>query len=291
MKKKIKLNFYGFWNNFKINDFYIINELKKQYDIEISENPEYVIYSCFGSYNELKRKYSNSIKIFYTSENIKPNFFIADYAIGFDPNIKNNRYIRMPNYCVISYDIENLKKAEVKHMDILNDNVKLLNRNFCSFVVSNPYDKTNRIEMFKELSKYKKIDSGGRVLNNIGNLVEDKISFAKNYKFSLCFENDISDGYVTEKIIDAFAANTIPIYLGCKDIDNYVNEKAFINVSKFDNFQKAIEKIIELDNNNELYISMLKEPAFKGMTFENENKKLLSFFINIFENPKSKKQM
>lgn len=74
--------------------------------------------------------------------------------------------------------------------------------------------------MFEALKKYKKVNSGGRYLNNIGRAVVDKIQFESRHKFSICFENSSYPGYTTEKIIEAFAAKTIPIYWGNPCVGN-----------------------------------------------------------------------
>jgi hypothetical protein len=49
-----------------------------------------------------------------------------------------------------------------------------------------------------------------------------------DYMFSVCIENDIHDTYFTEKILDAFATGTIPIYKGTKKITNHFNENGII---------------------------------------------------------------
>lgn len=281
---KVKIKFYGFWNGFQEENFYILNELRKIYDIEISEEPDYVIYTYYFLYKKIKMKYPNAILIYYTGENTPIDLNLADYSIGFDTRIDEKNYIRMPIYYILTPYVKSTKKVENKFIDILTDKEQLLNRKFCNFIVSNSRDKTHRKEMFNELSKYKRIDSGGKVFNNIGYLVDNKEKFIKDYKFSLCFENSFGDGYITEKIIEAFAAKTIPIYSGCKEINNYINENSYINVNNFNNFQEAIDYIIEIDRNDDLYLKMLKEPVFKQVSFEKENLKLLNFFIKIFEN-------
>lgn len=84
---------------------------------------------------------------------------------------------------------------------------ELLNRKFCSFVVSNSqFSDPLRKRFFERLCKYKKVDSGGRYLNNIGGPVRDKLAFCRGYKFNIAFENSSVDGYTTEKIMEAYAA-------------------------------------------------------------------------------------
>lgn len=67
--------------------------------------------------------------------------------------------------------------------------------------------------------------------------VDDKISLLKRYRFNLCFENVRYPGYVTEKIFDAMMANTIPVYFGAPDISDFVPREAFIDASRFSNFE------------------------------------------------------
>ena len=91
---------------------------------------------------------------------------------------------------------------------------------FCAAVISNNFSSDGfRLKFIKELDKYKKVDMGGNVMNNIGKRVKDKIKFLSNYKFSIAMENSEGQGYVSEKILDSFFAGTIPIYYGGYMID------------------------------------------------------------------------
>jgi hypothetical protein len=72
--------------------------------------------------------------------------------------------------------------------------------------------------------------------NNIKS-VDDKIDELKKYRFNLCFENVRYPGYITEKIFDAMIGNTIPVYFGAPDIADFVPCEAFIDVSRFSNFE------------------------------------------------------
>lgn len=46
--------------------------------------------------------------------------------------------------------------------------------------------------------------------------------------FHIAVENTNYDNYFTEKIIDAFLTNTIPIYWGCPNINNFFNKEGII---------------------------------------------------------------
>lgn len=70
---------------------------------------------------------------------------------------------------------------------------------------------------------------------------ESLIHTYKDYKFVIAFENGVVDGYVTEKILNAFYSGAIPVYYGSKNINELFNPKAFINVSDFKTFDDCID--------------------------------------------------
>jgi hypothetical protein len=63
--------------------------------------------------------------------------------------------------------------------------------------------------------------------------VAEKLETLSSYKFSLCLENSVFDGYVSEKIFDCFFTGTIPIYLGAPDITRYIPPESFIDLRSF----------------------------------------------------------
>lgn len=277
MKKKLKIKFVDFNNPY--DDCYIYQYLNKKYDLEICDDPDYIICSNLG-YNYLKY---DCIRIFYTGENICPNFNFFDYAIGFENLNFSDRYIRIPIYFIFDKYKTILKIAEEKH---LNKNNFKKREKFCNMVCSNGLNKY-RISFFKKLSNYKKVDSGGKILNNVGGPVENKLEFQKKYKFSIAFENSSHDGYVTEKIIDAYASGGIPIYWGKdRNLKKIFNEKSFIYREDFNSDEELIEYVKKVDNDDDLYFKYIKEPMLVDDKYvANEFIKLDNFLDNIFNQP------
>ena len=130
---------------------------------------------------------------------------------------------------------------------------------------------------------------GGKAFNNVGGRVKDKIKFLSSYKFSFAMENTKGDGYVSEKIIDSFLAGTIPIYYGDYMVDEFINPKAYILVKDEHDMKKKIEYIIKIDNDDELYHSILSENIFsedyKNIIKENLEERN-KFILNIFKQGK-----
>ena len=74
-KKTIKVNYVGFWKGYDYHSSRIHQILEKHYKVCISEEPDYVICSV---YNNEWMKYENAIRIFYTAENVIPDFNLFD---------------------------------------------------------------------------------------------------------------------------------------------------------------------------------------------------------------------
>ena len=58
--------------------------------------------------------------------------------------------------------------------------------------------------------------------------LETKHSSLVPFQFSVIMENSEHPNYFTEKILDAFATRTVPIYWGCTNIDKFFNAKGII---------------------------------------------------------------
>ena len=68
--------------------------------------------------------------------------------------------------------------------------------------------------------------------------VKSKRTILRQYKFSLCYENSIFPGYLTEKIFDALFAGCVPVYLGDPEIEKSIPSSAFVNKKDFSSYEK-----------------------------------------------------
>ena len=279
--KVIKINFVDFWYGFDKTNNYFYNLLLKKYIVLIDDKPDFLFYSCFG---EEYLKF-DCIRIFYTGENIRPNFLACDFAFSFDFNKRKNHF-RLPLYSLYIDHRNMLDQLQTLDQREEAREIWRSKTKFCCMVVSNP-NSLKRLEFFKNLSKVKQVDSGGSVLNNIGGRVEDKAGFIKDYKFVISFENSVHDGYTTEKILEPIFTDCIPIYWGNRLVDRDFNAKRFIDYNKFKSEKELINKLLEIDQNEELGIDMLMESTFneKKLTHEEERQQVLNIVSGIFENP------
>lgn len=273
-EKKIKIDFSDFWVGFDKTDNYFYNLLKEEFEVEISNNPDYLFFSVFGNHHQnYKCK-----KIFYTGENISPPLNYCDWSFSFD-YLDDPRNYRLPHYLL--YD----GYYELQRPKVIDES--MVNRKFCNFVTSNG-NCQERNQFVEQLSKYKKVDCGGRWMNNIGYAVSDKRKFQSEYKFSISFENNAyrpqHPGYTTEKIMEPMTVNSIPIYWGNPLIYKEFNTKSFVSFYDHGYFGQMIEYIIELDNDLNKYLEVLKTPWFVDNIIPEDNKleNIKSFLYKIF---------
>jgi hypothetical protein len=161
---------------------------------------------------------------------------------------------------------------------------------FCSYVVSNHSRRRNRnrLEIFEKLSKYKRVESGGRFMNNIGGRLGDgfptKINFMRECKFHIAFENAKLPGYTTEKLPQAMMARTLPVYWGNSRVGEDFNPRSFVDASDFASLDDLIEYIIELDKDDSRYMKFFSEPYLQDNkpTVWFDRGRLLDQFEHIF---------
>ncbi|HEG43096.1 MAG TPA: hypothetical protein ENH94_03505 [Phycisphaerales bacterium] len=261
--------------------------LEKDYNVVECADADYFI---SGSWEPLKnaRLIQDRISIYLNTEATAPDFNLFDYAVGFDDLHFGDRYLKyLPAF---------MGAVGPEYMTVSDP----LARRFCNFIYSNPISHPNRELVFHKLSRnYKQVDSLGSILKNVsfdisprnGDWYPGNVEAKSRYKFSVAFENAYYPGYTSEKILTSYQARSIPIYWGNPDIHKIANPDSFINCHDYDNFDQVVEKVRELDTNDEKYLTMLN--ADKGAMgtdefFAENHTRFTSFFRNIFDQPLEK---
>jgi hypothetical protein len=86
-----------------------------------------------------------------------------------------------------------------------------------------------------------KMDCYGKYAENV---LEKKEAGLNPYYFSVTIENAIVRGYWTEKLLDAFATKTIPIYYGDKfSVNKFFNPEGIIYFDTIEELDDIMKKI------------------------------------------------
>ena len=133
---------------------------------------------------------------------------------------------------------------------------------FCSIVYGKQIE--SRINAVQNISSnYKKVDVFGKANPNyyLPDGEKYKLDLISSYKFSLCYENSVTPGYHTEKLLHGKIAGNVPIYYGDETISQDFNPDCFINAVNMSD-EELVQTIIELDQSEVLYDKILREPIF-----------------------------
>jgi len=279
-KKTIKICFLKFYKGYNPNSLikYLDNE---KFIFKFDNNtPDYLIYNTLFSKNPNDQKYKNAIKIAFSTENKIPDLNEADYAIGYIHLNYLDRYFKFFKY----FNLTLINSIRKRRKYALRTKKRKL---FCAAVISNSNSGDFfRFKFIDELNKYKMVDMGGKFKNNVGGRVKDKIKFLTSYKFSIAMENSGSDGYLSEKIFESFLSGTIPIYYGDYMLDEYFNPKSYILIKGEKDMKDKINYIKRIDNDDQLYKSILKEKVINTKNILKMYKEQYSFWNHIFEQDK-----
>lgn len=124
--------------------------------------------------------------------------------------------------------------------------------------ISNGRDHSGRRKYVRELMRHIPVDSFGRVLRN-QKLVDDRgretrIDTIGRYKFTLAFENSVTEDYVTEKFYDPLVAGSVPVYLGAPNVDRFApGGNCFVNAADFGGPRELAEYLTEVAQDSQRY--------------------------------------
>jgi len=208
------------------------------------------------------------LKVAYFGEALEVDWNIFDYGIGFSDMLESfPRFIRLLSPTDMYTGFIPRGQNEISGPD---EAVSLLKgkTGFCNFLYSNAKAHPMRDRLFYEISKYKRVDSLGKHLNNVGipgtgygnGHAIECVALKSPYKFSISSENAVFSGYTSEKCFTSLLAHTVPVYWGNPNIRDDVNPSAFINVGDFESLDAAMERIKEVDSDDSLWAGMVCSP-------------------------------
>lgn len=233
------------------------------------------IYYKSKYFRKFKKLYGKpGLKVQFLGEAIHPDFNLFDYSVGFGDEFNDDsRFIRLPSPWDMFSGFVSVRKNAITTIEEARAELSRKS-GFCDFLYSNPQANPMRDRMFREISKYKRVDSLGRHLNNVevpgtGYSGHSKECAPKKapFKFSIAAENSDYRGYTSEKLLTSLEAHTVPVYWGNPDVEDDINPSCFVNAGKFDGFPSLLEEIERLDKDDEAWERMVSEP---WMTMEQE---------------------
>lgn len=259
--KTLRIQYVDFYSSFNGATHSITDVLRRYFDVNVvTENPDLLVYSVWGDQHKSIRA---KTKFFISGENQYPDFDACDYAYSTVRMDCPGRYLYRP------YWISSLRTADLFANNTLGP--ELSKRKFCCFMYSNPSHGIGaiaRTAFCQKLMQYKQVDCPGKVLHNLdvpelssrysGDWRKSKLEFIGQYKFIIAFENSDGNGYITEKLVDAYCQNVIPIYWGSTEDISPFPKESMIYAPDFPTLDALVDRVREIDADDELYQKMLE---------------------------------
>jgi hypothetical protein len=282
---RVRIGFAGFWDSFDPGDNYFTRLLARRYEVVVCDDPDYLIHSCIGRRRHDHRRY-DCVRIFYTGENVAADWLSTDWAFTFEYD-PHPRHFRLPHWPFYVDPQALLKPPHIDPASMIAAKTR-----FCGFVVSNPLCRV-RNEFFRRLSRYKPVDSGGKVLNTIGRRVDDKQAFLAQCRFTIAFENESHPGYTTEKIAEPMLVNSIPIYWGDPLVGRDFDSRSFLSAhdcgarTTSAMLDELVDRVVAVDRDPALLAAMLATPWLCGNRVPRcvDEEVVLEQFRRIFATP------
>ena len=213
--------------------FLLINEAYEKINHNIMDRTKY--YSCVFQNNETENM-PNSITC--------PPFVLDSYSDNF-----THQFVR--------------EKKDVSIRELpLN---RIPEKDIC-VLLSYSIEEENKKGLFsliKELEKKYKVDYVNPI-HVYSRSPPPLLNILKQYKIMITTEDYKSENYITERILNSFATETIPVYWGSDNIEEYFNRERFINIPIWneENITNTFQKIDELINDKNKYLEMVNKPIY-----------------------------
>jgi len=281
INKSIRVCFTNFWSEHEPEKSLYLRIIKNVYSqVRVVKHykPEIQVFSVFGDIGKLKKSKAR-VKIFYTGENTSNPIFkglepykgnCIDYvslSVGYEYYEIDN-YIRSPTWMGLFSKNKNLSKDEIKAI-LDNSKQSFSKKKFCALISRHDLNGL-RTKIYNDINNIAKVDCPGLLLHNDSSLKteynDNKQLYLQQYKFNICPENSIGEGYVTEKIFHSLLSGCIPIYNGWSKNPEpgIVNPDIILWYDEFDeqNNEYTLMKIRKLQENDKFYRSFIGQPFF-----------------------------
>ena len=192
-----------------------------------------------------------------------------------------------PNFCAyMSYNCHSHREKFYRTLNRLHDGVDALS--VCRGLQH--IDQDERYEQFQEDGgkghRYVRARAGSAsdVMLQLGEeeQEEDKVNVTRftqfwlddtlyrysKYRWAVAFENQVEEGYHTEKLMSVLLAGAVGIYWGHESIKGIINPDAFLHAQDFESLEALAERVIEIENDPEQYRRMATAPITTEKQFD-----------------------
>ena len=206
------------------------------------------------------------LNIWFTGENVRPPVSGFDLTFSYDVDDYGGSNVYLPlavtrlDWWTMDRDGAEARRTGIKANPSLvhkqRSSVTSSRPKFACAFLSNP--EPTRMRAITMLSEIGQVDAFGPAF---GRPIPSKAGVAENYRHFICFENDLFPGYITEKVVDAWLLQCVPLWWGL-DKARLLNEAAIVNASDFTDLASFVEAVARLDEDADRIDSIASAPLF-----------------------------
>lgn len=198
--------------------------------------------------------------VWFTGENVRPPSGPWDGYLSFDIDPLDGRNAYLPLWWYSSGVLGKAESIFTSQMPtweqmLASRSVTDDRPHFACTFINNP--EPMRLHAIRALGQVGQVDVFGTA---VGRPVADKAAIAKDYRFVICFENDVYPGYVTEKPFEAWATGAIPLWRG-SDPAGYINGAAIFNAVEFPTVEAFADAVAAVDDDANAWFHMASQPV------------------------------
>lgn len=258
----LKVAISDFWDGFDPRRHRVINALLpdgiESVDIVDVAAADLVIHSVFG----VDHLRAGSTVVAFSGEPWMAERTAAQWSIDW-------RYLDLPNHLRLPVWASYLLRVDYAMPSGGSDPEA---RKFCNFIYSNQRCAM-RNAFFGAMHQREPVESLGTVLNNTTHPAlsqrddpswhESKLGVLGEYKFTIAFENSEHVGYTTEKLIDAWLADTVPIYWGNPALSADLPVGACLSLYEAGSMAKLVDQVLEVHHDPVRYEEIRQANPFR----------------------------
>lgn len=171
----------------------------------------------------------NDYEIFKKHKGLEKDFdLIFTYSDKILQTVDNSRFVP---FCATVWNSDDIVKDAYKYK---TKNISILSSNKTSCNLHK-----YRLELARKCRREGLADVFGTLDGGAYTKITDTLN---DYRYSICIENTISPYFFTERILTAFAAMAVPIYLGATEIGKFFNTDGIIQIDKNSDIEKVLKQ-------------------------------------------------
>ena len=164
------------------------------------------------------------------------------------------RFTHRRFYKVLTFSDYLLKKVPNAHFFPLGDtwvpnwrDLPFRKTDMCSLIASAKRDSTGHKLRHQIVEWSRETDQPVAVMGRGYTPFDQKSDGLAPYRYSIVIENVQEKNYFSEKLIDAVVCNTVPIYWGCPNLEQFMDTSGIIQCNSAADIQRAVAMMSEED--------------------------------------------